>query len=156
MPATEIKRMVRSSRAFALAYASVMLWCVVVGSIVPALFLVLPRFYAGQLALVFNITQHAGLQEDVLDHRSNCRTIVLNPVLSFLYMNMNYHLEHHMYPLVPMYALPRLHAMIKSQCPKPYTGLAETYREVIPAVWKQRSDATHFAPRPVRPLATKL
>ena len=38
---------------------------------------------------------HAGLDEDVLDHRLNSRTVIMNPVLRFVYMNMNYHIEHH-------------------------------------------------------------
>lgn len=155
VPESEVKRMVRSSRVFALLYLAVPVACVLTGSIVPALFLVLPRFYAGQLALLFNITQHAGMEEDVLDHRKNCRTILLNPVLSFLYMNMNYHLEHHMFPLVPLHALPRLHALIRSQCPTPYDGLLPAYRELIPAVWQQRKDASHSITREVPGTATQ-
>ena len=41
----------------------------------------------------------------------------MNPVFQFLYANMNYHIEHHMFPMVPFYRLPELHAMIKDQCP---------------------------------------
>ena len=54
-------------------------------------------------------TQHAGLAEDVLDHRLNCRTVYMNPISRFIYWNMNYHVEHHMFPMVPYHALPRLH-----------------------------------------------
>jgi Na+-transporting NADH:ubiquinone oxidoreductase subunit F len=42
----------------------------------------------------------------VLDHRLNCRTVYMNPIHRFLYWNMNYHVEHHMFPLVPYHALP--------------------------------------------------
>ncbi len=153
VPENEIARMVRSSRIQALLFVALLAWCVALGSVVPALFLVLPRFYAGQLALVFNITQHAGLQEDVLDHRLNCRTILLHPLLSFLYMNMHCHLEHHMYPLVPLHALPRLHALMQHQCPAPYAGLLDAYRELLPAVWQQRRDAGHSIRRALPGLA---
>ena len=30
---------------------------------------------------------------------------------------MNYHTEHHMFPLVPYHQLPRLHAIVKDDCP---------------------------------------
>ena len=53
------------------------------------------------LFMFFAITQHAGLKEDVLDHRLNTRTVYINPVFRFLYLNMNYHLEHHLFPPVP-------------------------------------------------------
>ena len=33
----------------------------------------------------------------------------MNPISRFIYWNMNYHVEHHMFPMVPYHALPRLH-----------------------------------------------
>ena len=70
----------------------------------------LPSLYGRWLAHFFAFTQHAGLAENVLDHRLNSRTVYMNPVLRFLYWNMNYHIEHHMFPMVPYHALPELHA----------------------------------------------
>ena len=32
---------------------------------------------------------------------------------------MEYHIEHHMFPQVPSYNLPKLHDMIKDQMPPP-------------------------------------
>ena len=77
---------------------------------------------------------------DVRDHRLNTRTVHLNPVFSFLYINMNYHIEHHMFPMVPYHALPRLHEEMKPYCPAPYKGVVDTYREIIPALWRQRKE----------------
>jgi fatty acid desaturase len=147
VPEQEIPRMIRSSRLYTLIFVALMATCVLTASVIPALFVVLPRFYAGQLALILNITQHAGLQENVLDHRQNCRTIYLPRWLAFLYMNMNYHLEHHMFPLVPLHSLPDLHALMVSQCPKPYESLTEAYKEIIPALRRQAVDPTYFASR---------
>ena len=39
----------------------------------------LPSIYGAWLYLVFGLTQHAGLAEDVLDHRLNSRTVYMNP-----------------------------------------------------------------------------
>ncbi len=75
---------------------------------IPAMLVGLPTLYGGWLTIVFGVTQHAGLSEDVLDHRLNSRTIYMNPVSRFLYWNMNYHVEHHMFPMVPYHALPAL------------------------------------------------
>jgi fatty acid desaturase len=60
---------------------------------------------------------------------------------------MNYHIEHHMFPMVPFYALPKLHALIKDDCPQPYPSLVAAYREIVPALAKQRKDPTHFVRR---------
>ena len=82
----------------------------------------------------FRLTQHAGLAEDVLDHRLNSRTVYMNPIFRFLYWNMNYHVEHHMFPMVPYHALPRLHAAIKADCPPPYPSSWTAYTEIIHAI----------------------
>ncbi|RRW40401.1 fatty acid desaturase [Pseudomonas luteola] len=115
----------------------------------PLMFILLPTFYGGWLAYLFGVSQHVGLAEDELDHRKNCRTIYMNPVLRFIYSNMNYHLEHHMYPMVPYHALPLLHLEIKSDCPPPYSSLFSAYREIIPTLLKQRKDPAYFVKRSV-------
>jgi fatty acid desaturase len=99
--------------------------------------------------IFFGLTQHAGLAEDVLDHRLNSRTIYMNPVFRFLYWNMNYHIEHHMFPLVPYHALPALHEEIKHDCPPVYPSTWAAYREIIPALLRQRRDPDWFVRRSV-------
>src|SRR5690606_12117628 len=117
------------------------------GTILPLMFVGIPTFVGSWLMYVYAFTQHAGLAENVLDHRLNCRTVYMNRVNRFLYWNMNYHLEHHMFPLVPYHALPELHKLIKSDCPEPYNGLIEAYKEIIPALLKQRKDPYYFVER---------
>ena len=149
IPETERKKVVRVSRAYTTVFIAVIAACVATASVLPALFVVLPRFYGGFAAQMFNMTQHAGLAENVHDHRLNSRTVLLGPVSRFLYMNMNYHIEHHMFPMVPFHALPRAHELIKDQCPPPYRGLIGVYREIIPALLRQRRDSTHHVVRPL-------
>ncbi|HET7412436.1 MAG TPA: fatty acid desaturase family protein [Pararhizobium sp.] len=147
VPDSEHGKVVWASRLYILAFAGVIGGCVAAGSILPALFVVLPRFYGGPLSQLFNLTQHAGLNEDVYDHRLNTRTVLMNPVFSFLYINMNYHIEHHMFPMVPFYRLPELHELIKEQCPPAYPSLWAAYREIVPALIRQRKDPTWFVQR---------
>jgi fatty acid desaturase len=147
VPESERGKVAWASRVYVAIILAVAGSCVAAGSILPALFIVLPRFYGGVLSQLFNITQHAGLDEDVYDHRLNTRTVLMNPVFSFLYANMNYHIEHHMFPMVPFYALPELHASIKDQCPPPYPGLPAAYREIIPTLLRQRRDPSYFMVR---------
>jgi fatty acid desaturase len=149
VPEGERGKVVWASRIYLLIILAVVAACIVTRSILPAMFIVLPRFYGGFLSQLFNLTQHAGMDEDVYDHRLNTRTILLNPVFTFLYNNMNYHIEHHMFPMVPYYRLPELHEMIKSQCPKPYNGLREAYAEIIPTLIRQRREPAFHVSRQI-------
>jgi MocE subfamily Rieske [2Fe-2S] domain protein len=60
---------------------------------------------------------------------------------------MNYHVEHHMFPLVPYHALPRLHAAVKHDCPEPYGSLLGAWREIVPAVLRQVKDPAYHVKR---------
>ncbi|MCA0422614.1 MAG: fatty acid desaturase family protein [Proteobacteria bacterium] len=115
---------------------------------------ILPTMYGAWLARLFDLTQHAGLAEDVLDHRLNSRTLMMNPLFRFVYWNMNYHIEHHMFPMVPYHALPRLHALMKHDTPAPYPGLWAAYREIIPAILKQVKDPNYCVERSLPATAT--
>lgn len=147
IPEVERGKVYRVARIWVVVYAVVVASCVYGGTLLPAMLVGLPSFYGGWLLLVFGLTQHAGLAEDVLDHRLNCRTVYMNPVLRFLYLNMNYHVEHHMFPLVPYHALPLLHADMKADTPPPYNGLWPAYREIIPALLRQAKEPTWFVAR---------
>ena len=103
----------------------------------------LPSLYGRWLLVFFGTTQHAGLAEDVLDHRLNTRTVLMNPVFRFLYLNMNYHLEHHMFPAVPYRNLPSLHDMVRHDLPEPYPNNWAAYREIIPAMRRQKRDLAY-------------
>jgi fatty acid desaturase len=109
----------------------------------------LPMMFGGSLRHLFALSQHVGLAQNVYDHRLNTRTIYLGPILGFLYMNMQYHLEHHLYPNVPYYHLPALHEAIKDKCPPAYNGLWPVFAEMLPVLWRQRIDPAYHINRPV-------
>ena len=127
--------------------AAVVIWAMSVQSILPLLFIGLPTFYGSWIHTMLAAMQHAGLVEDMPDHRLNTRTVLLNPALRFIYANMNYHVEHHMFPTVPYYSLPQLHEEIKADCPAPHSGLIDAYREMVPALLKQLHDPRYFVRR---------
>jgi MocE subfamily Rieske [2Fe-2S] domain protein len=106
-------------------------------SILPLLLVGLTNLFGTWLTVSYGLTQHAGLAEDVLDHRLNCRTVYMNAIHRYLYWNMGYHVEHHMFPLVPYHALHRLHEAVKDDCPEPYPSLIAAWREIIPTLLKQ-------------------
>jgi fatty acid desaturase len=106
--------------------------------------LLLPPFYGNTILMICTMTQHAGLAENAKDHRMSTRTVILNPLFSFLYSNMEYHIEHHIFPKIPFYNLKKLHKVIKSQMPKPKEGIIDAYKEIVPTIFKQATDKNYF------------
>src|SRR5947199_6685138 len=96
---------------------------------------------------VYGFTQHAGMGENVLDHRLNTRTVKMCRLNRFVYWNMNYHVEHHMFPMVPFHALPALHDEIKNDLPAPSPGIAAAFREFVPVMLRQRQDPQSYLHR---------
>jgi len=110
----------------------------------PVLFLMLPFLYGSTLINIIHFIQHAGLANNVNDHRLTTRTVKLNFFLNFLCWNMEYHLEHHMFPMVPAYNLKKLHQYVKKQMPRPKNGLWDAYKEIIPAILKQSRNPNYI------------
>jgi Na+-transporting NADH:ubiquinone oxidoreductase subunit F len=147
VPESEFPGVYRRARICLAIYGAVVVAAVVSGSLLPLMYIGLPTVYGTWMMPFFTLTQHAGLREDVLDHRLNSRTVLMNPLCRFLYWNMNYHIEHHMYPLVPYHALPRLHAAVKDDLPPATPGILAALREILPALWRQRKEPDWYIPR---------
>jgi fatty acid desaturase len=142
----------RVARVWLVIHLSVIALAVATGSWLPVLLAgPLPTMYGAWVHVMTGLTQHAGLPEDVLDHRLNSRTVCMNPVLRFIYWNMNYHVEHHMFPMVPYHQLPALHEEMKPYCPPPYGSVWEAYREIIPALLRQVREPGFTIVRPIPP-----
>ncbi len=129
------------------AYAAAVAVAVLLHSLLPLMYVGLPTLYGRWLASLFGVSQHAGLAENVLDYRLNARTIHMNPVSRFIYWNMNYHVEHHMFPMVPYHALPQLHVEVAHDLPTPYPSLVAAYREIVPTLWRQLREPEYYVRR---------
>jgi fatty acid desaturase len=147
VPATERSKVYWTARVWLVIYGATVLACIVSRSILPAMFIGLPRMYGAWHHVMTGLTQHSGLAEDVTDHRLNTRTVYMNPITRFIYLNMNYHVEHHMFPMVPYYSLPALHAEIKDDLPEPARSIPAAFKEFVPVMLRQRHDTTVFVDR---------
>jgi len=74
---------------------------------------------------------------------TNARSIVTNRFVEFLWSNVNYHLEHHLYPSVPYHALPALRRSLADQCHSRGSHLDRGYGRTALALLR---DPRHFAP----------
>ena len=151
IPESEFPKVFLNARICLTLHLAVIVLAVALQSWIPIFLITLPNFFGTWLMIVHNTTQHAGLAENVLDHRLNCRTVYMNPVSRFIYWNMNYHVEHHMFPLVPYHALPKLHEAIRGDCPPPYRSILTAWREIWPAIVRQVKDPGFHVKRPLPP-----
>ena len=147
IPEGERRKAVLFARLVVAMLTAVVATSILTSSLLPLLLIGLPTFYGSWMHSLLATMQHAGLAEDMPDHRLNSRTVLLNPLFRFVYANMNYHVEHHMFPMVPYYSLPKLHEEIRADCPPPYNGVFEAYREILPAIRRQLRDPGYFVIR---------
>jgi fatty acid desaturase len=103
--------------------------------------------YAGLLGFLCGTPQHYGLSPNVPDHRLSCRTFTCSRFPAFLYWNMQYHIEHHMFPGVPFFNLPRLRKAIEHDLPPAPHGLRATWRHMLDIHRRQQVDPNYaFVP----------
>jgi fatty acid desaturase len=147
VPEAEWPKVVRVARIYLAIYAVTLAAALVMKSILPFMLIGLPRLYGAWHHVMTGLLQHGGLADNVVDHRLNSRTVYMNPISRFIYWNMNYHVEHHMFPMVPYHALPKLHEAIKHDLPSPTLSIAAGYREMWPAFMRQLRNEDFFLKR---------
>ena len=127
----------RIARIWLALYALTIVICLLSGSILPLMLVGLPRLFGSWHYVMTGLLQHLGLAENVSDHRLNTRTVLMNPISRFIYLNMNYHLEHHLFTMVPYYNLPKLHLLIKHDVPPPEPSIPAAFMRLLPVLVKQ-------------------
>ncbi|TDQ30578.1 fatty acid desaturase family protein [Phyllobacterium brassicacearum] len=153
IPEQEQPRAIRIARIWSAIYAVTIALSIYIGSVLPLVLIGLPRLYGAWHHVLTGLLQHGGLADNVTDHRLNSRTVLMNPVSRFIYWNMNYHVEHHMFPMVPYHALPQLHAMIRHDLPAANPSILHAYREMVPAFLRQLRNEDYFLKRELPPTA---
>ncbi len=144
IPKAQWPKAVFAARIHMAIYAVTVMTALILGSWLPLMLIGLPRIYGSWHMVMCGHLQHAGLADNVLDHRLNSRTVYMNRVSRYIYWNMNYHVEHHMFPMVPFHALPRLHALVKGDLPPPNTSIFDAYVEVYRSLHQQRSNPAYY------------
>jgi fatty acid desaturase len=97
-------------------------------------------FFATFLSKGCGIQQHLGLCPGNPDWRVICHTVIFDRVTAYLYWQMNYHIEHHMYAAVPFYHLPKLHRALRADMPEPPKGYLGGIRRILRLARMQRNE----------------
>ena len=143
-PEKQKSKILWNSRLYVLIWFVVIMVSIVYGTILPILYIILPSYYGKPIWFTVNVTQHLGAALNKKDHRLSTYSVRINPILSFLYWHMEYHLEHHMFPTIPSYNLRKLQNIIKDQIPKPFPSLFSFYKQVLPVVIKQATNPSVY------------
>jgi fatty acid desaturase len=123
--------------------AFALFWCVVLGiglyfggskaGLVFVLYWLVP--YCTLTQVFFRIRgaiEHGNVPDPDNPYRQT-RTYFVFPILGFFFSpkKVNYHLEHHLYPSVPFYNLPRLHELLRETVYPQEHGYCETFPESL-------------------------
>ena len=101
-----------------------------------------PLLVVGWLVNLRGFTQHGlAVAEDPL---LASRSVHAHPVVAFLLLNENFHLEHHLFPEIPSYNLLKLHKLIWPRLPRAVKN--DSYSEFLLTSLKQ---ATHLDESPI-------
>ena len=133
------RKLIRWNRCLISGHLLLILFIIVTKEWLLLLLITFAAFFGQWLNFLVSLTQHTGMQPNVNDFRYNCRSVKLNPIFGFLYWQMHYHIEHHMYGGIPFYNLKKLHTLLEDQLPK-RKGLIGSLIEVYIAVRKQKCD----------------
>ena len=153
IPDSELPKAITAARWHVAIYVASVAVALATWSFLPLMLIGGPRLYGTWHMVLTGLLQHIGLADNVTDHRLNTRTVYMNPISRFIYWNMNYHVEHHMFPMVPYHALPKLHELIKHDLPAPNPSMWHAYREVWPVLLKQLQYEDFFLKRELPPTA---
>ena len=144
VPEKEIRKIINSSRLYVGFWLIIIATSILFKTWLPIIMLILPPFYGNTILMICGMTQHAGLADNIKDHRKSTRTVIMNPFFSFLYSNMEYHIEHHIFPKIPCHNLKAFHQVVKEQMPPPKKGVINAYKEIIPAIFRQAKDKNYY------------
>ena len=129
-PEGEFAKMTRNAWIMLAIYGAV-LACPFFGVWWPIWLFVVPRLVGAPVMLLYTLIQHAELQENSPSILESTRSFKGDVISNFLYMNMNNHVEHHLYPQVPFHALPKLAEAIEDQVPARDPGFLRSNWEVF-------------------------
>ena len=151
----EFRRSIRWSRILLLFHGSILAVAIHTGLWVLPLIFSTASFTANALRYFIALPQHCGLMDNVNDFRKSVRSMRVNPLFSFLYWRMEWHLEHHMYAGVPCYNLRKLYEEVADDLPEPRT-LIGAWKEMR-MVWRvQKGDPDYQFDTPLPPTARRV
>ncbi len=133
IPKNELEPVANEARIMVLVYAVILAFSAYFQSWMAAYLWLLPRMIGEPALRAVRMIEHTGMAESP-NMLENTRTTKSNMLVRFLYWNMPYHAEHHLYPSVPFHALPRLHTVVKSHLKEVAPGVFSVHVQILKRV----------------------
>lgn len=130
---------VREARIHVALYAAVA-GAIAAGWTAPLLYWVTPLLLGQPFLRLVLLAEHAGCPMRA-DMHVNTRTTLTNPFVRFVTWNMPCHIEHHLYPGVPFFALPRLRRTTSEALGTTARGYARFHLDYVRALAAGRGTA---------------
>ncbi len=151
----ERRKSIRWARILLLFHGAVLAAAIATGLWLLPVLISLPLVVANWWRYAIFMPMHCGLRDNVADFRKCVRSTKIDPLSSFLYWRMNWHMEHHMYAGVPCYRLRKLARAIESDTPRPRTLLG-AWREMRQTWKRQKTEPDYQFDTPVPTAASTV
>lgn len=124
------RRVTAEARILWAGYVSVAALSWVVDPLAPVLFWIVPALLGQPFLRLYLLAEHTGcpMVDDML---ANTRTTLTNRVVRRLAWNMPYHVEHHLFPAIPFYALPAVNMEVQDRLPVVTPGYWAFHHELL-------------------------
>jgi fatty acid desaturase len=130
IPNSELKPVANEARLMVLTYILVFAASIYFQSWLAAYLWLIPRILGEPALRAVRMIEHTGMAESP-NMLENTRTTKSNVFIRFIYWNMPYHAEHHLYPSVPFHALPRLHQIVKTHLKEIAPGVLSVHYKIL-------------------------
>lgn len=142
VPADRVSQLVWGARCFLAGYILILASALILHSAFLLVAFFGARLAGGWIVQLFINSQHMCMSEAVADHRLSTRSLNCTLPERVLYWNMNFHVEHHLYPGIPFHALPKLNQLIAQELPEPTAGAVRANLEILRVIGHQTTDPT--------------
>ena len=139
IPQSEIKSLIFESRMMVTGYFIIMLLSFYFSTTFFLIYWLIPRILGEPFLRLVRMVEHTG-KDETADMIHNTRTSFPSTFLKFLYWNMPYHVEHHLYASVPFYRLPKFHKLIKPHTDEIEPSILSVHIEILKQIWKNKKN----------------
>ena len=139
IPESEIKSLILESRMMIIGYFIILSFSLYLSTTFFLMYWLLPRILGEPFLRLVRMVEHTG-KDETADMIHNTRTSFPSAFLKFLYWNMPYHVEHHLYASVPFYRLPKFHKLIKPHTDEIEPSIFSVHIEILKQIWKNKKN----------------
>ena len=139
IPSSEIHKLVNESRLMVLGYLAVISVSFYYETFFFLIFWILPRIIGEPFLRLIRMVEHTG-KEETADMIKNTRTSNASKFLKFLYWNMPFHVEHHLYANVPFYRLKKFHELIRPLTNEQEPSILSVHYAILKQIWVNKKN----------------